>query len=45
MIVLREEKKLEEIEVELQQKPGKGIGLCITAYASGKGAYVSELVN
>lgn len=44
MIVLREEKKLEEIEVELQQKPGRGIGLCIIGFSSGKGAYVSELV-
>ncbi|KAF3425638.1 hypothetical protein E2986_13104 [Frieseomelitta varia] len=33
----------EIIEVELQKKSGKGAGLCLTGYKSGKGAYVSDL--
>ena len=39
------EKGEEEIEVELQKKSGKGAGLCLTGYKSGKGAYVSDLVR
>ena len=35
----------EMIEVELQKKSGKGAGLCLTGYKSGKGAYVSDLVR
>ena len=35
----------EIIEVELQKKSGKGAGLCLTGYKSGKGAYVSDLVR
>lgn len=34
----------ETIEVELQKKSGKGAGLCLTGYKSGKGAYVSDLL-
>lgn len=44
MVVHRQEKPEEEIEVELQKKSGKGAGLCLTGYKSGKGAYVSDLV-
>ncbi|XP_029038727.2 uncharacterized protein LOC114874016 [Osmia bicornis bicornis] len=44
MIVHRQEKPEEEIEVELQKKSGKGAGLCLTGYKSGKGAYVSDLL-
>lgn len=45
MVVHRQEKGEEEIEVELQKKSGKGAGLCLTGYKSGKGAYVSDLVR
>lgn len=44
MVVHRQEKGEEEIEVELQKKSGKGAGLCLTGYKSGKGAYVSDLL-
>ncbi|XP_076395996.1 multiple PDZ domain protein isoform X1 [Megachile rotundata] len=44
MVVHRQEKPEEEIEVELQKKSGKGAGLCLTGYKSGKGAYVSDLI-
>ena len=44
MVVHRAEKPEEEIEVELQKKSGKGAGLCLTGYKSGKGAYVSDLL-
>lgn len=44
MVVHRHEKGEEEIDVELQKKSGKGAGLCLTGYKSGKGAYVSDLV-
>ncbi|XP_043285289.1 multiple PDZ domain protein isoform X2 [Venturia canescens] len=43
MVVFREEKPLEEIEVDFSQKPGKGIGICITAFNSTPGAYISEV--
>ncbi|XP_024938329.1 uncharacterized protein LOC107265201 [Cephus cinctus] len=43
MIVLREDKALEEIDVEIQKKSGKGAGLCITGFKSGIGAYVSDM--
>ncbi|XP_060813970.1 inactivation-no-after-potential D protein [Bombus pascuorum] len=44
MVVHRHEKGEEEIDVELQKKSGKGAGLCLTGYKSGKGAYVSDLL-
>ncbi|CAK9832612.1 Multiple PDZ domain protein [Anthophora retusa] len=44
MLVYRQEKGEEEIEVEIQKKSGKGAGLCLTGYKSGKGAYVSDLL-
>ncbi|XP_076762944.1 multiple PDZ domain protein [Xylocopa sonorina] len=44
MLVHRHEKAEEEIDVELQKKSGKGVGLCLTGYKSGKGAYVSDLL-
>ncbi|CAL7939331.1 unnamed protein product [Xylocopa violacea] len=44
MVVHRHEKAEEEIDVELQKKSGKGVGLCLTGYKSGKGAYVSDLL-
>lgn len=43
--VLRHEKPAEEIEVELQKKPGKGAGFCMRGFVSGKGAYVWDLVS
>ena len=45
MIVHRDPKAVEEFEVELQKKSGKGSGLCLIGYKSGKGAYVSEVVS
>lgn len=45
MIVHRDEKGRDEFEVELQKKAGKGSGLCLTAFKSGKGAYISEVVS
>jgi hypothetical protein len=45
MIVHRDEKAVEEVEVELTKKSGKGSGLCLIGYKSGKGAYVSEVVR
>lgn len=45
MTVLRHEKPTEEYEVEIQKKSGRGAGVCFAAFRSGKGAYVSELVN
>lgn len=45
MIVHRDERAVEEFEVELTKKAGKGSGLCLTGYKSGKGAYVSEVVS
>ncbi|XP_033224780.1 inactivation-no-after-potential D protein-like isoform X2 [Belonocnema kinseyi] len=44
MIVNRDAKAVEEFDVELQKKSGKGSGLCLIGYKSGKGAYVSEVV-
>ncbi|XP_011504694.1 PREDICTED: uncharacterized protein LOC105367624 [Ceratosolen solmsi marchali] len=44
MIVHRDEKAVEEFEIELTKKSGKGSGLCLIGYKSGKGAYVSEVV-
>ncbi|XP_043504297.1 uncharacterized protein LOC122525516 [Polistes fuscatus] len=45
MVVHRSDKPPEELEVELQKKSGKGAGLCLTGFKSGKGAYVSDLVR
>ena len=45
MIVYRDEKAVEEFDVELVKKSGKGSGLCLIGYKSGKGAYVSEVVR
>lgn len=45
MIVHRDEKAVEEFEVELTKKSGKGSGLVLMGYKSGKGAYVSEVVS
>lgn len=45
MIVHRDERAFEEVEVELTKKAGKGSGLCLMGYKSGKGAYVSEVVR
>ncbi|KAK2587530.1 hypothetical protein KPH14_003668 [Odynerus spinipes] len=44
MVVHRSDKPPEEVEVELQKKSGKGAGLCLTGFKSGKGAYVSDLL-
>ncbi|XP_051165179.1 inactivation-no-after-potential D protein isoform X1 [Leptopilina boulardi] len=44
MIVHRDPKAVEEFDVDLQKKSGKGSGLCLIGYKSGKGAYVSEVV-
>ncbi|XP_015174263.1 PREDICTED: uncharacterized protein LOC107065261 isoform X4 [Polistes dominula] len=44
MVVHRSDKPSEELEVELQKKSGKGAGLCLTGFKSGKGAYVSDLL-
>ncbi|XP_035738823.1 uncharacterized protein LOC118448950 isoform X2 [Vespa mandarinia] len=44
MVVHRSDKSPEEVEVELQKKSGKGAGLCLTGFKSGKGAYVSDLL-
>ncbi|KAG7205615.1 hypothetical protein KM043_007578 [Ampulex compressa] len=44
MMVYRDEKPTEELDVELQKKAGKGAGLCLTGFKSGKGAYVSDLL-
>ncbi|KAK5648430.1 hypothetical protein RI129_003322 [Pyrocoelia pectoralis] len=33
------------IEADLARKPGKGLGLSVIGRASGKGAYVSEILN
>ncbi|XP_014610897.1 PREDICTED: uncharacterized protein LOC106790479 isoform X3 [Polistes canadensis] len=44
MVVHRSDKPPEELEVELQKKSGKGAGLCLTGFKSGKGAYVSDLL-
>lgn len=44
MTVLRHEKPTEEYEVEIQKKSGRGAGICFSAFRSGKGAYVTELV-
>lgn len=45
MNVLQDETTTEEVQVELQRKPMKGIGLGLTGFKSGKGAYISELVS
>lgn len=45
MTVHRAPMAFEEFEVELTKKPGKGSGLCLVGYKSGKGAYVSEVVR
>ncbi|XP_058790086.1 uncharacterized protein LOC131663616 isoform X2 [Phymastichus coffea] len=44
MTVHRGPLAFEEFEVELTKKAGKGSGLCLIGYKSGKGAYVSEVV-
>ncbi|XP_046745237.1 uncharacterized protein LOC124410699 isoform X2 [Diprion similis] len=44
MIVLREEKAPDEFDVELPKKSGKGVGLCLTGFKSGKGAFVSDML-
>ncbi|XP_066584888.1 multiple PDZ domain protein-like [Prorops nasuta] len=43
MVVHRKENPIEETEVELQKKSGKGAGLCCTGFKSGKGVYVSDM--
>lgn len=45
MIVFRDDKPPEEFDIELPKKSGKGVGLCLTGYKSGKGAYVSDMVR
>lgn len=45
MIVHREDKPPEEFDVELPKKSGKGVGLCLTGFKSGKGAYISDMVR
>lgn len=44
-MVVHRSGKTEDIEVELNKKAGKGAGLCLTGYKSGKGAYVSDMVR
>ncbi|XP_046620524.1 uncharacterized protein LOC124305311 isoform X2 [Neodiprion virginianus] len=44
MVVLREEKPPDEFDVELPKKSGKGVGLCLTGFKSGKGAFVSDML-
>ncbi|XP_063992170.1 inactivation-no-after-potential D protein isoform X2 [Diachasmimorpha longicaudata] len=44
MSVLQDDPSTEEVEVELQRKPAKGIGLGLTGFKCGKGAYLSELL-
>lgn len=45
MIIHRDDKQVEEFEVELNKKSGKGSGLVLMGYKSGKGAYISEVVS
>lgn len=45
MVIYRDEKYIEEFEVELQKKAGKPLGLYLKGYKDGKGAYISELVR
>uniref|UniRef100_A0A0C9PHL6 InaD_0 protein n=1 Tax=Fopius arisanus TaxID=64838 RepID=A0A0C9PHL6_9HYME len=42
--ILQDEYSIDEVEVELQRKPTKGIGLGLMGFKSGKGAYISELM-
>ncbi|XP_044578527.1 inactivation-no-after-potential D protein [Cotesia glomerata] len=44
MVIYRDEKYIEEFEVELQKKAGKPLGLYLKGYKDGKGAYISELL-
>ncbi|KAK0072170.1 hypothetical protein PV326_000358 [Microctonus aethiopoides] len=43
MTVLRSAETTEDVEVDLQKKVGKGIGLCITGFNDGKGVYISDM--
>lgn len=45
MTVLRNGETTEDVEVDLQKKVGKGIGLCITGFNDGKGVYISDMVS
>ncbi|XP_015118833.1 inactivation-no-after-potential D protein [Diachasma alloeum] len=45
MSILQDDHSTEEVEVELHRKPMKGIGLGLTAFKCGKGAYISELLT
>lgn len=45
MVIYRDEKYIEEFEVELQKKAGKPLGLYLKGYKDGKGAYISEIVR
>ncbi|XP_014298362.1 inactivation-no-after-potential D protein [Microplitis demolitor] len=44
MVIYRDEKYIEEFEVELQKKAGKPLGLYLKGYKDGKGAYISEIL-
>lgn len=45
IIVFRPEKiEYQTVETEFVKKPGKGLGLSIVAFKSGKGVYVAEVV-
>ncbi|XP_072157075.1 multiple PDZ domain protein isoform X4 [Bemisia tabaci] len=43
--VAKEEDKLEIIDVELNKKPGKGLGLSIVGRKNGPGIFISEVVS
>lgn len=50
MVVYRDESinqndLLEVIDVELNRKPGKGLGLSVTASSKGRGVFISEIVS
>ncbi|KAF7989727.1 hypothetical protein HCN44_008401 [Aphidius gifuensis] len=43
--VLQDEPKTEQVDVELQRKPGKGVGISLTGFKNGNGAYITELLE
>ena len=41
----REDPEFKEEEIEVNKKGGKGLGLSIVGFTSGKGAYIHQIVR
>ena len=41
----REDPEFKEEEIEVNKKGGKGLGLSVVGFCSGKGAYIHQVVR